>query len=107
MGGSESKVVHHGPMRKWDWGDYSTAFAEKILLEHAANSGEFIVRRSKKLKGYCISVLVNRDGVCACTVLPRATPMLPMLPVLHSINSVDAAFTVAQLSTLHIWPHVL
>eukprot|EP00035_Acanthoeca_spectabilis_P035979 m.37190 g.37190 ORF g.37190 m.37190 type:complete len:487 (+) comp7661_c0_seq1:270-1730(+) len=65
MGGSESKPsgAHPGPMRKWDWGDYSTAYAENILREHAANSGEFIVRKSKKLKSYCISVLVNRNEV--------------------------------------------
>jgi len=50
-------------MRRWDWGDFSTSFAEDALLNQAANSGEFIVRRSKKLKGYCISVLVSTEEV--------------------------------------------
>ena len=41
-------------------------YAEDMLKQHAANSGDFIVRESQKLGGYCISVLVSKDGECVC-----------------------------------------
>jgi hypothetical protein len=71
-----------------------------MLKQHAANSGDFIVRHSQKLGGYCISVLVSKDGQCHCHTLSVTTHHFITIAIMTHLSGYITATASLIMSSL-------